>query len=191
MLFGEFQLRCPGLVLADINDKFFLVVEYRCAATATRCVYLDEIERKPECVREARRLLDIQHLVLDVEFHDRGAHVARDLLRGPANSLQDPLERRVGGDHFEDLVLREREFLVALALGNVGDADANQLAIAGGQAAESHLARNLLAGRILVQPLEHRVLAGQCARDMTTAHAERWRAVRLPRRADLRGTYTQ
>ena len=152
----------PGLVFCDAFDKFFLVLEHGHATGESKRIYLDEIQRKLEFFGEARRLLDMQDLVHDIEFQYCYAQAAADLFSGAADGSQGPLKRCTRRDHFEDFVLRERKIVIALAIGDIGDADPDQFAIAGRQAAEANLARYLRTGRILVHPFEYRMLAIQC-----------------------------
>ncbi len=57
----------------------------------------------------------------------------------------------------------------ALALGDVGDAAANQLARGARQAHQAHFAGDVVPERVAMQPLENRRLAGQRAIEMARA----------------------
>ena len=75
----------------------------------------------------------------------------------------------------------------ALALGDVGDAGADQPAARARQAHEAHFAGHVLAERVAMHPLEHGCAARERAIDVAARRAERGRAVGLVRRTDLVG----
>ena len=174
----------PGLVFGDVADKFVLVLEHGRTTGATGWSHLDEIQCEFEFFRQAGRILEIQHLVPDVELHDCRTHAAVDLFNAVADGTQSPFKRRTRRDHFEDLVLRKRKLVIALAIADVGNTDPDQFASASRQATETHLARYVLTARIFVQPFEYRMLAVKGTFDIAATNSERRRPIRLHPRAD-------
>src|SRR5690606_17391443 len=99
----------------------------------------------------------------------RASHSIADFLDRAADGTQRASGRCARGNHLENLVLDEGKLIVALALRDVGNAHADELAISARQSAEPHLAGKLPAVRILVQPLEGRVPAVQRPVDQAAA----------------------
>ena len=103
------------------------------------------------------------------------AHVGQEGALGPVGGLRGLLRGR-------------QRLLVALALGDVGDAGADQVASRGRHADETHLARDVLPGRVAVRPLEHRRAAGEGLTDLLARGFQRRAAVGLHRRAHVAGS---
>ncbi len=105
--------------------------------------------------------------------------MTRSITSQIASSAAD--ERRVGGDLLEHPALARRDGLGALALGDVGDAGADQPPVGARQAHEAHFAGHGLAGGVAVHPFEHRRLARQRAFDVAARTPKESAAVGLMR----------
>ena len=125
-----------------------------------------------------------QHLPLLIEQIDRAKGARHDPLDHLANGFEHGGERRIRGDLLEYPALSRRNGLAALALGDIGDAGANQSAIGARKADEAHLAGHVVAVRVAMHPFEHRRTARQRTVDISSRHTEGGTAVGLPRRTD-------
>ncbi len=108
--------------------------------------------------------------------------VTRSAVSAIASSVADEVD--IPGDALKHAPLADREQLAALALGDVGDAAADQPAPGRRQPDQPDLARDVVAVRVAVQPLEAGRLARQRPVDVAPRDTERRRAVRLFRRTD-------
>ena len=177
----------PQRVTRDLcDDDLALQEDSRGTGTIAR-PDLDPVERLDERVRQAPARRMAQRIRFgEVEGH-RTERVRGHAFRGLGDGLEGVREVHVAGDALEDAPLAGREGLRALALGDVGDAAADQAATRRGQADEADLAGDVVIERVAMQPLEARRLAGQRPLDVLVRHAERWHAVGLFRRTDLLG----
>jgi hypothetical protein len=136
----------------------------------------------------ARRQPHAGHVLQLVGFGVVDGHGADRIRRDFFGRLGQGLERRVqvgiAGDALEHATIARRQHLGALALGDVGDAAADQPPAGGGQPHQADFAGYVVPERVAVRPLEARGFAGQRAVHVAAHHAERGRAVLLERRTD-------
>ncbi len=138
-----------------------------------------------ELARQIRRDAEGQRLPFVIQQVDRATAAHHDAFDQFAYRSERRGQRRVGGDFLEDPALARRDRVGALALGNVGDAGADQPPIGTRQAHEAHLARHDLSRGVAVRPLEHRRIARQRALYEAARRAEGRRTVGLVRGTDL------
>ena len=143
-----------------------------------------------ELARQAGRHAVAQHLQFRVEQIDCAAAARNDPFDDLGHGLEHARQGGIGGDFLEDPSLAGGDGIRALALGDVGDAGADQPPVGTRQTHETHLARKIPSIRIAVHPLEHRCLALEGAVDVAARHAER-RSAELPCRGDLLRTARQ
>ncbi len=87
------------------------------------------VHRRHELARQIRRDAEIQRLPLGIQQVDRAIAPRHDALDQFADGPEGRAQRRIGGDLLEYPALARRDCIRALALGDVGDAGANQPAI--------------------------------------------------------------
>ena len=120
-----------------------------------------------------------QHIRCGVVQADGAQRIGSDPLRGLGDRLQRFRKVRVAGYPLEHAPLAGGEELAALALGDVGDAAANQPSSRGRQANQPDLAGDVVTERVAMQPFEAGRLARECAVEVAAGDAGR-RASRLP-----------
>ena len=98
------------------------------------------VHRRHELARQVRRHAETQGLLLVIQQADGAAALRHDALDQFADRLERRGQRRIGGDFLEYTALARRDRLRALALGDIGDAGADQPPIGARQAHEAHLA---------------------------------------------------
>ena len=178
----------PQRVARDLgDDDLALQVDRRGAGAVARPDFELGASRERSSAGRRGPAHVLQHVGFRVVDRDRAQRVGRDAL----GRLGDRFERcgqvDVAGDALEHAPLAGGQQLAALALGDVGDAAADQAAAGGGQPDQAHFAGNVVAERIAMHPFEDRRFAGQRAVEVPAHDAERRRAVRLVRRAHAFG----
>ncbi len=120
------------------------------------------VHRRHELARQIRRDAEIQRLAFMIEQIDGALALRHDAFDQLANRLERRGQRGIGGDLLEHPALARRDRVRPLALGDVGDAGADQAAIGTRQAHEAHFAGHAVCP-----------VASQCAHSNTGASPDK------------------
>ena len=174
----------PERVARDLRDHHLPLQEDRGRAGSVARGDPDLADRLEELARQPLTGDVTQVACRLVIGRDGAERVGCDALGGLGDRLERRREVRVARHPLEDPPLADRQQFAALALGDVGDAAANQPAAGRRQPDHADFAGDVVAVRVAVQPLEARRLARECAIDVAARDAERRRPVRLLGRTD-------
>ncbi len=181
----------PERVASDLGDDHLAVQEDRGGARAVARADLDA----PLGIEVVLRQAHARHVLQRVGFRVVDRHRAERIRRYFLGRLREGLERRgqvhVARDALEHAPVTRGQQFAALALGDVGDAAADQAPARGGQADQADLAGDVVPECVAVQPLEPGCVAGERTIEVPACDAERRRAILLERRADLFGPDAQ
>ena len=140
---------------------------------------------------QARAGAQIQSRARLVEQPQRAHRVGRDALSHFRDRFERDAQIDVGRQALEHASLAGGEQLGALALGDVGDAAADQPMLTRLQSHPAHFAGNVVAERVAEHPFEHRALARKCQLELRAIRVSGQRTVGLLRRAEHLGAARQ
>ena len=175
----------PERVRLDVGDDDMAGQIHGGGAGTVADADRDVVHGRHELARQIRRDTDDQRLPFTIEQIDGALTLRHDALDQFANRFERRGQRDIGRDFLEHAALARGNRVRALALGDVGDAGADQAAVGTWQAHEPYLAGRGLPRGVAVRPFEYRRLTRQGAFDEAARTPEGRRAVGLLRRTDL------
>ena len=171
----------PGHIGADILHDHLATHRRGGGTTAGTQTDLGTLECCAKPPGQRGRCAHTQARMIIIQQHHRAANALIEALQCAADRREGTLQRCVGSDELKHLALGMRHHLRALARRDIDETGADQSAARGWQTHEAHLAGQLPAVGISMQPLEHRAATVECPRHITALDAERWQAVGLQR----------